>query len=789
MEQAVSITRASTQQMTSDFNRVAATTSAANRQTAASFKEVGAAGAAAGKEAAAGAQAGGAEVKQFTSAVRRLREEFIEEGFAARDAGEKARESMLEARHAAMLAGEEIGIKVPRALSSVIAKSEMLGPIMANAFALFAVVGFIELAVQAGEKLSEMISSAFIYTEQEKKAYEALVKVNEEISKAVEKTGDLRQQFELIGLHGAERTHEKLVEAQADLASTKTNVKTLQDQLSDLRKVSNDTFVAFVNPRTGQQVRELTAEAANARAQMDGIANSILVQNAQLQQQDQLVKNLLKEWSSDKADEAKTAASQVIEHWTKALEHMKSAADAFRGYDLAKEKQFWEDKLKHVAKGGEQYKEIEDKINGINKQIREKDFELWKAHIEQQIHESEKGSQQRIRLEQELADRTKQLYGEESKEYIAAQQRVWDATKELDDEQKKRTEKQAEERLKDDAADLERAFKHHAALLDMAHMREVAEAKMHGATAQQLLAIDLGFETQSNAMTQRYLQQRKNLFIAFNAIHPENPRALEEVRKLDGQMLEEQDKFDKKSLELTTKAVTAEGKSWKKLFDDIKHGFASTLKDMLISQGSFTDKLKNFGQQILGDFIDIEMQKLAQTKTVQGIMEALHLATATKKVAVDTATATTEKGIGMAAAMSQIATEAAVAFAAAYASTCAIPIVGPELAPGVAAMAYADTMEAEGYAVAEQGLQVGSSGVFAQLHPYETVLPASLSSGIQDLVENGDNGGGGTQVTIAPGAIAVSTIDSQSFGDAMDDASDQLVAILKKKLRNGSFTS
>src|SRR5260370_12653930 len=60
----------------------------------------------------------------------------------------------LKARESAALLGEEFGVKIPRALRGTIAQSALLGPIFTAAFSGLAIVGFITIAVEAGEKIS-----------------------------------------------------------------------------------------------------------------------------------------------------------------------------------------------------------------------------------------------------------------------------------------------------------------------------------------------------------------------------------------------------------------------------------------------------------------------------------------------------------------------------------------------------------------------------------------------------------------------------------------------------------
>src|SRR6266436_6126647 len=58
----------------------------------------------------------------------------------------------LKARESAALLGEEFGVHIPRALRGVLAQSSIVGPALTTAFNTLAIVGFIEILVNAAER-------------------------------------------------------------------------------------------------------------------------------------------------------------------------------------------------------------------------------------------------------------------------------------------------------------------------------------------------------------------------------------------------------------------------------------------------------------------------------------------------------------------------------------------------------------------------------------------------------------------------------------------------------------
>jgi hypothetical protein len=96
-----------------------------------------------------------------------------------------------------------------------------------------------------------------------------------------------------------------------------------------------------------------------------------------------------------------------------------------------------------------------------------------------------------------------------------------------------------------------------------------------------------------------------------------------------------------------------------------------------------------------------------------------------------------------------IVVHAAEAGAAAFASTAAIPYVGPELAPAAAAEAYAATMAFQGLVAAAQGYDI-PAGVdpVVQAHAQEMVLPKEHADMFRDMAANGGGGGGETHLHV-----------------------------------------
>jgi hypothetical protein len=105
------------------------------------------------------------------------------------------------------------------------------------------------------------------------------------------------------------------------------------------------------------------------------------------------------------------------------------------------------------------------------------------------------------------------------------------------------------------------------------------------------------------------------------------------------------------------------------------------------------------------------------------------------------------KATQAASGITQVTSNAAVGASAAMASTSAIPIVGPGLAPAAGAAMFAGILGTYGpLASAAGGWERVPNDTLSMLHKNEQVLPAEYAQGLRNLVAGGGNTGGGGDI-------------------------------------------
>jgi len=147
-------------------------------------------------------------------------------------------------------------------------------------------------------------------------------------------------------------------------------------------------------------------------------------------------------------------------------------------------------------------------------------------------------------------------------------------------------------------------------------------------------------------------------------------------------------------------AQIAEMQRYQQVFHTIDSSFKSMIQGVLQGTQTWNQALTNMFSNILVSFAGM-LEEMAMKWLENQIMMAI---------------------FGQTEAMSIIAGHAAEGAAAAYASTAAIPIVGPAMAPGAAALAYANIQAFQGLASYDVGTNFVEKDQVAKIHEGERVM-------------------------------------------------------------------
>lgn len=218
----------------------------------------------------------------------------------------------------------------------------------------------------------------------------------------------------------------------------------------------------------------------------------------------------------------------------------------------------------------------------------------------------------------------------------------------------------------------------------------------------------------------------------------------------------EQD-FARQSQTNTDRLETEEAQKWAELGNSIRSSFNSALDGMIFQGRSFQQFLLQVAQGVLKAFI-----QMGETIAENWIEEQMSSLFATKA-------AQTTSSVG------QITDAAAVAGANTFAATAAIPIVGPELAPGAAAAAIAQVMGYTSLLSLATGTNYVPRDMPAFLHKGEAVIPARY---------NNTMNGGDVHLHYGP---TNNMVQSPSLKQMLQTDSAEMLSWLQRAVRNGSL--
>jgi hypothetical protein len=244
---------------------------------------------------------------------------------------------------------------------------------------------------------------------------------------------------------------------------------------------------------------------------------------------------------------------------------------------------------------------------------------------------------------------------------------------------------------------------------------------------------------------------------------------------------------------------------WQQAIQPISQAFNGLMQNMLQGTTSFNQAYIQLMDQLVASALSslVEMgtnwlaMELSKTSATQA-QEGIRMVTTQSAAATSTAAAAT-------AGMTQVGTNAAVGASGAFASVASIPVIGPFIAPAIAAGAMAAIMGFGRLISARGGADIGSGfNPLAQLHEEEMVLPASIANPLRSMIagprtSNLASSAGNAGIKMRESMSSVRGGDSNFYYQPNNSLSDakfdemlrrdgrQMRKWLKNEMRNGNL--
>jgi hypothetical protein len=418
------------------------------------------------------------------------------------------------------------------------------------------------------------------------------------------------------------------------------------------------------------------------------------------------------------ADKAhKKGKDDLVAKWEDDLNKIKLADATFKQDEIARELEFWQQKLKLTNDGTENQRKVRAKVAELTDRLTTDNLRKELASDEKQIAALAKDSAERIKLANSEAAAVAKVYGKQSAEYERAEKHVEDVTRAVEEEKKRIREKSMEDQIKilDATTSAEESREQGAAERE----RILAEKnlRLYNGTNNERLKIEATYEQRAFEAKSKALAKRKELLEKFAVQDPGNPKWREQLEKLNAETEKLQQQHNNKALQIDTQFVTKKKQLFDGVFGAMRRAFSGSIQGMIEGTKTFSQAFADMGKAMLGAFID-----MLATMVMDFIQKKLTMLIFGKA---------TDQQMSQA----DIGASAASGAAAAGASVAHIPFVGWSMAPGVAAGTFAMLNAYRGAALASAagGWDSVPHDQLAMVHKKEMILPEELA----DKVRNG----------------------------------------------------
>jgi hypothetical protein len=272
-------------------------------------------------------------VGQLDDALTQAGETAVGAGEEIDSSMEKSKVSIGEARGEAALLGEAFGVHLPRHVRTFVAELPGVGEALESAFAATAVLFIIEAVIKLTEKVTDFVSTSYIYTQSMKDSEEAIKAFNAELIKHRDTMTGLQKTYDEVGMTADQKLKKSFNdltsaisqedEALQKLKATSLSVAATQGGMWDTVKNGALKAVDFI---AGTHLLEdkLTQESADAVKKAEDAKELAVKQSEDKIAEDRLKAAALEKELALKAKKAKE--DDMFEYW-QGLHNMNQAIE------------------------------------------------------------------------------------------------------------------------------------------------------------------------------------------------------------------------------------------------------------------------------------------------------------------------------------------------------------------------------------------------------------------------------------------------------------------------------
>jgi len=666
----------------------------------------------------------------------------------------EAKEQLDQAGKSVEILGDLIGVKVPDSIKELLASSELLGPVLSEAFEPLTAITFgIELFEKLSDKIKEVTNDMAGWDASAQAMYADLVKNNERIVKFNENLEIEKLQLKEIGKTGTELITQQIKNTADEAKILGDRVKELNKELDKMNGSHQE--VEIIAPGQGPDQVERLVEVKNTAGQTAEVLKQWADRTKEVNKEITDIQNRINEINqiqtpAENAQLAVAKKKEAIAAGEQILAANKSLADSERqlAVDTAHAK---------VQQGKITAAQEEDIILASFQKERTDTVKFLQDRQALLLTGVTKGSSEEKTIQETTAiqihaaevkaqDETIKVIGNAAQKWRELREQVAKHIREIADKTAK-DEKDASDRAtreimanaqKQVQADLKAANEKIAVAAKQIE-GEIIAAQQAEEAQESLLARDLALHKISKQQEIEAVKEAKVKELQQEILYLQQLQSLYDKDTEKWQEIQNRiTKIQGEQAKVRAKAAADEAKNaeqqWQKIMSGMQGTFSSFTQDILS------------GHQTIAQSWTKLVDGLA-SKFIEGLERQLFSFIATE-VAKDSVSAAghAKEGERTAASAAQHAYDAVVD----------TPIIGPVLAPIAAAGAFAAVTA---FGSAEGGQYYVPNNQLTMLHPQEMVLPAGIANQMRSVIGGGGSGGGVTVLV----NHSVSAVDAASF--------------------------
>lgn len=452
--------------------------------------------------------------------------------------------------------------------------------------------------------------------------------------------------------------------------------------------------------------------------------------------------------------------STRMDQWRSELEQQKEATGSMLRSTLEMEEEFWKKKLVLARGNAKETRAVEHELFQVHKQQAQKQYEEDKASLQYQLEQSKNNWDARAVILRQEAELARKTYGDRSREHTEALRNI------------EREERQHLEFLRGlEAEKLNQAQASGKSRIDMERDVLQFQREFGIINGRQYIEAVRQLEQLEYQEKLAALQKKKELYKEDQA----------EKLRIDGEISAATRDHERSVQQSQLEMAREIRQTWRDAMSTVTNTVSTSVQGIVMGTQTSQQAVRNLGNAFLGMFIDQGVKMLSNWIATQLGMTAITQTQATARTATQVSANATAATSEVDLAATSITANAAKTGAGTWAAISEIPVVGPFIAPAMAAGAFMAAMAFMGKLKSAAGGYDIPSGInpMLQAHSEEMVLPKELANKVRNMTE-GDSAGGSTFI--------VKALDSADVRRFLGKNGHQFAKNLVSQARNGRIS-